>query len=174
MFRGTLIWAGMLALAGCAGQESKTARAELAGEVLISKSVFEDANTFKTAVDYKKAFGVTKTLEMSAPQTTLRWYAAFQEPLGTDKYIVLIHDTTEGSDMPVVAEIVDTKPVRLQVTGSWTFDIPEWPPPTENVVEDIWAKPGHRYKMTVLRPVAVGEFTVGGEPTETAVEVESP
>lgn len=154
----------------CTGGESPSAKTELGGQVVFSHEVFEDASKYETAAQYKEEFKVTDVVNMAPPTTSFKYYASFGGPLGASRYYTQVYDTTTGDEKPVVAQVTDVKsPIMSQATGGWTFDIPEWPPPEsmEDIMENsVWVKPGHTYRVVILKPVAAGEFSVSAEAPE--------
>lgn len=156
----------------CSGGPPPSAKTQLAGQVIFSHEKFEDAGTFASAEEYRDEFKVTNVVNMTPPTTTFKYYASFREPLGTKTYYTQVYDTSETDPskaaMPIVAQVHDVKSSAMtQVTSGWTFDIPEWPPPTDReIMEQVWVQPGKTYRVVILKPVAAGEFTVSAEAGE--------
>ena len=100
---------------------------------------------------------------VTAPESSLKYYGVFQEPLNAEEYVVQVFDRTEG--VSVRSERRDGTPTTGQTTAGWSFAVPEWPlpeitNPEEVVVNEIWIKPGHSYEVVILKPLAKGSFRV--------------
>ena len=152
------------ALAGCQlfKKEEPTARNEMGGKIVFSQMNFEDAKKWKTFEEFQAAHKVIEELVVVAPETSLKYYAVFQEPLNADEYIVQVYDRTEG--VTAKTERRDAKPTTGQATGGWGFAVPQWPmpelDPEKVVVNDVWIKPGHSYEVIIMKPMAKGSFRI--------------
>lgn len=140
-----------------------TAKSDMGGKIVFSQMEFEDAKKYASFDEFKAAHKVIDELVVTAPETSLKYYAVFQEPLNAEEYIVQVYDRTEGGS--VRSERRDGQPTTGQTTAGWTFAVPEWPlpevaNPEEVVVNDIWIKPGHSYEVVILKPLAKGSFRV--------------
>lgn len=157
----------VLSACGIGEKEAPSAKTEMAGKIVFTQGSFEDAKKYKTFDEFKAAHKVLEELVVSAPQTSLRYYAVFQEPLKSDKYVVQVFDRTELGTT-VRTEEREGTPTTGQTTAGWTFDIPQWPVPEDAekvVLNNVWIKPGHRYEVVILKPLASGEFSVAAAPT---------
>ncbi len=140
-----------------------TAKTDMGGKIVFSQMDFEDAKKFKTFDEFKAAHKVIDELVVTAPETSLKYYAVFQEPLNSEEYIVQVYDRTEGKS--VKSERRDGTPSTGQATAGWMFAMPEWPLPVvenpeELVANDIWIQPGHSYEVVIMKPLARGNFKV--------------
>lgn len=166
----TLALAALAALAASCDRfkpPEPTAKDDLEGKIVFSQESFEDAKKYKTFDEFKAAHKVVEELVVTAPETSLRYYAVFKEPLNADEYIVQVFDRTVGGS--VRTERRDGAPTTGQTTAGWTFAVPEWPipeleKPEEVVVNDIWIKPGHSYEVVILKPLAKGNFRIADAP----------
>jgi len=163
-----LVLAGLVALSACGQKkEAPSAKTELEGKVIFSMENFDDAKKYKTLDEFKKVHKVVDELVVTTPGVSLRYYAVFKERLGDQRYIVQVFDKTDMNTAKV--EERDATPSTGQITGGWTFDVPEWPVPedsSEILVNNVWIKPGHRYEVVILKPMASGEFRVADAPKE--------
>ena len=159
--------ASALGACGIGEKEAPSAKTEMAGKIVFTQGSFEDAKKYKTFDEFKAAHKVIEELVVAAPQTSLRYYAVFQEPLKAEQYVVQVFDRTELGTT-VRTEEREGTPTTGQTTAGWTFDIPQWPVPEDAekvVVNNVWIKPGHRYEVVILKPLAKGEFSVAAAPT---------
>lgn len=150
-----------------------TAKNDMAGKIVFSTSSFDDAKKYKSFEEFKAANKVIDEFVVTAPESSLKYYAVFQEPLNAEEYVVQVFDRTEGG--AVRSERRDGTPTTGQTTAGWTFAMPEWPiPPPKNpeevIVNDIWIKPGHSYEVVILKPLAKGAFRVADAPVATKPE----
>ena len=150
-----------------------TAKNDMAGKIVFSTSNFDDAKKYKTFDEFKAANKVIEEFVVTAPESSLKWYAVFQEPLGGDEFVVQVYDRTDN--VSVKSERRDGTPTTGQTTAGWTFAMPEWPIPPpksadEVIVNDIWIKPGHNYEVVILKPLAKGSFKVADAPVATKPE----
>lgn len=157
-----------LLAAGCNPKsEPPSAKTEGAGQIVFSQGSFEDAKGYKTFEEFKKAHQVIDELVVTSPQTSLRYYAIFREPLNAEEYIVQVFDRTAGGES-VRSEKRDATRTTGQTTAGWTFDVPQWPIPEDAaervVVNNVWVKPGHTYEVMILKPLAKGSFKVAAVP----------
>jgi hypothetical protein len=144
-----------------------TAKNDMAGKIVFSQGSFDDAKKYKTFDEFKAANKVIDEFVVTAPESSLKYYAVFQEPLNAEEYVVQVFDRTEG--ISVRSERRDGTPTTGQTTAGWTFAIPEWPlpeiaNPDEVVVNEIWIKPGHSYEVVILKPLAKGSFRIADAP----------
>lgn len=172
---------GLLALLAqppCTKSEPPSAKDQMEGKLVFSEGQFDDAKKYKTGDEFQKANKVTDKITPAVPGVHLAYYSAFDEPLRAKQYMIEVFDRSEGGAAPVHVDWRDATDTTTQVTGGWQFDIPTWPPPTdpEKLMEnDVWIKPGHQYEVVIMKPLARGTFTVGGEmqfeatPTPTPV-----
>ena len=141
-----------------------TAKDEMAGKIVFSQSNFDDAKNYKTFEEFKAAHKVIDEFVVTAPESSLKYYAVFKESLNADEYVVQVFDRTEGGTART--ERRDGTPTTGQTTAGWTFAVPEWPlpevadDPEKVVVNDIWIEPGHSYEVVILKPLAKGNFRV--------------
>jgi hypothetical protein len=174
----TLATTSLVALAmlapQCKGTEAVTAKDEMKGKIVFSQDNFEDAKKSKTFEEFKSKYKVVSEMVVNPPNSALRYYAVFQEPLNATEYIVQVFDKTEIGTSPIRSEKRDAKADTTQTTAGWSFDVPTWPPPTDadKIAENnVWIKPGHTYEVMILKPMAKGEFSVAGtkqaDPTPT-------
>lgn len=160
---------GVLALAGqspCAKPEAHTAKDDLKGRIVFSEGSFDDAKKFATGKEFEEKSKTVSSITPAAPQAHLAYYSAFSEPLGANEYILQVFDRSDSNPAPVHVERREGKPDSKQVTAGWGFDIPVWPAPQDPeklVQNDVWIKPGHHYEVVIMKPLAKGEFSVGGE-----------
>src|SRR5687768_15965878 len=146
-------------------KDPPSAKTEMEGKVIFSMESFDDAKKYKTLDEFKKTHKAIEELTVTAPGASLRYYAVFKERLGEQRYIVQVFDKTDMQ--PAKVEEREATPSTGQITGGWTFDVPEWPVPeaTEEIlVNNVWIKPGHRYEVVILKPMASGEFRIGDAP----------
>jgi hypothetical protein len=144
------------------------------GKVIFSNESFDDAKKYKTLDEFKKTHKAIEELTVTAPGASLRYYAVFKERLGEQRYIVQVFDKTDME--PAKIEEREATPSTGQITGGWTFDVPEWPVPEaseEILVNNVWIKPGHRYEVVILKPMASGEFRVADAPVPTPTPAKS-
>lgn len=145
-----------------------TAKDDMAGKIVFSQMNFEDAKKYKTFDEFKAAHKLVEELVVEVPESTLKYYAVFKEPLNAEEYIVQVFDRTDGGT--VRTERRDGTPTTGQTTAGWTFAVPEWPlpetalDPEKVVVNEIWIKPGHSYEVVILKPLAKGNFRVADAP----------
>ena len=153
--------------------EPPSAKTEMAGQIVFSQGSFEDAKGYASFEEFKKAHQVIEELVVASPQSSLRYYAVFREPLNAEEYVVQVFDRTAGGET-VRSEKRDATPTTGQTTAGWTFDVPQWPIPEDAaervVVNNVWVKPGHTYEVMILKPLAKGSFRVADvpEPETTA------
>jgi hypothetical protein len=140
-----------------------TAKNDMSGKIVFSEGSFDDAKKYKTFDEFKAANKVIEEFVVQAPESSLRYYAVFSEPLNAEEYVVQVFDRTEGGS--VRNERRDGTPTTGQTTAGWTFAVPEWPlpevsDPEKVLTNDIWIKPGHSYEVVILKPLAKGVFRV--------------
>ena len=149
------------------GGKPSGAKGEMQGEIVFSQGQFDDAKGYKSFDEFKKSMNVLSELVVKAPETSLRYYGVFKEPLNGDEYVVQVFDLTDGS-VAHTDRRDGMKPGTTQVTAGWTFAVEQWPVPADakNVESnDVWIKPGHQYQVVILKPLAKGTFSVADVPT---------
>jgi hypothetical protein len=156
---------GLALLAPQCHKDPPSAKDDMGGQIIFSNGNFDDAKKFKTFDEFKKSMNVVSEVVVQSPETSLRYYAVFKEPLNADQYIVQVFDRTDGTTAHT--ERRDAKPSTGQVTAGWTFAVPEWPIPEGKEVEvnDVWVKPGHNYEVQILKPLATGTFSIAAVPS---------
>ncbi len=164
----------LLAISCGQKKDAPSAKTEMEGKVVFSMENFDDAKKYKTLDEFKKVHKVVDELVVTAPGVSLRYYAVFKERLGEQRYIVQVFDKTDMA--PAKVEEREATPSTGQITGGWTFDVPEWPVPADGadiLVNNVWIKPGHRYEVVILKPMASGEFRVADAPPPVEVKKET-